>query len=264
MLEIDLVFGVEMSFPSFYLDFLRSGFNQAGPLWFVWVLFVFNVLAATAYSISQRAGIVGDDRPDPVLDRPVLFAVALFTLSVVAYVPMTKAVDVSRWAGIGPFRIQTSRAFLYLVYFIAGVASGARGIDRGAFRAEGHMAKYWWIWGFLALVAVSAIAFPFMTGRELPLERYVVLAETTLVVMALMSVFARLARKSVPVFSSLSANSYGIYIVHYAVIVWLQYAILRIELNAWLKAVIVFIEGVAICWSLVAGVRRIPAIRKIV
>ena len=261
---LTIAFGIERRFGSFCLDFIRGGFNQAGPLWFVWVLLVFDVLAAAAYGISQRSGFAGNDRPNAVLDRPVLLATALFALSVAAYVPMTKAVDVSRWAGIGSFRIQISRTFLYLVYFIAGVAMGGRGIERGAFRVEGPLAKYWWVWGLLALVAVFAIAFPFMTGRELPLETYVVLAETMLIAVALISVFVRFARKSVPVLGSLSSNSYGIYIVHYAVIIWLQYAILRIELNAWHKVAIVFIGGVAICWSLVAGVKRIPAIRKIV
>ena len=29
---------------------------------------------------------------------------------------------------------------------------------------------------------------------------------------------------------SLSANSYGIYLVHYLVIIWLQYAVLRVDL----------------------------------
>ena len=101
MLEIDLVFGIEKNFASFYLDFIRDGFSQAGPLWFVWVLLVFDVLAATAYGISQRSDLTRSDRPNLVLDRPVLFAVGLFALSVAAYVPMTKTVDVSRWAAEG-------------------------------------------------------------------------------------------------------------------------------------------------------------------
>ena len=264
MLEIDLVFGVEKSFGAFYIDFIRGGFSQAGPLWFVWVLFAFDVLAATTYSISRRSGSADSERSRPLVDRPGLFAVALFVLSVVAYIPMTKAVDVSRWAGIGPFKVQVSRIFLYFVYFVAGVATGVQGFDRSAFRADGPVAKYWWVWVLLAFAAVFAVAFPFMTSLTLPLEPYVFLAETALVVMALIAIFLRFARKSMPVFSSLSANSYGIYIVHYAVIIWLQFAILRVELNAWLKAAIVFIGGIAICWCLVAGVRRVSAVRRIV
>jgi len=264
MLEIDLVFGIEKSFGAFYFDFIRGGFSQAGPLWFVWVLFAFDVLAATAYAISRSSGSPDSKRSRPLVDRPGLFAVALFTLSVAAYIPMIKAVDVSRWAGVGPFKVQISRLFLYLVYFVAGVAMGARGLGRSAFRKDGPVAKYWWVWGFLSLAAVFAIAFPFMTIWTLPLEPYVVLAETVLVVMALVAVFLRFVRKSAPVFSSLNANGFGIYIVHYAVVIWLQYAILRVELNAWLKAAVVFIGGITICWCLVAATRRISAVRRII
>ena len=41
-------------------------------------------------------------------------------------------------------------------------------------------------------------------------------------------------------YDSLSENAYGIYLVHYPFVVWLQYALLNVTLFAFAKAAIVF------------------------
>ena len=57
---------------------------------------------------------------------------------------------------------------------------------------------------------------------------------------------------------SLSANAYGMYLVHYPFVVWMQYALLNAPLPAIVKAAIVFAVAVASSWAMVAALRNIP------
>ena len=57
---------------------------------------------------------------------------------------------------------------------------------------------------------------------------------------------------------SLSANAYGLYLVHYNFVVWLQYALLGTALFAVVKAAIVFGGTLVLSWIAVLAVQRIP------
>jgi glucan biosynthesis protein C len=264
MLEIGLVYGVHQSFGEFWIDFAQRGFAPSGPLWFVWLLLAFDCLAALSYLAFRRAGGGSNRRSTSVLDNSLLFALALIGLSFAAYLPMRGAFAPSQWLGIGPFRMEIVRVFVYLVYFAAGVAIGARGLERGAFRGDGPFAKRWWAWMLAGLLSYAALALAFVLAPQSALARYLLVVEMALVVLGLTSVFVRFARRHVPILDSLSANSYGIYLIHYLVVIWLQYAVLRIDLSAVAKGAIVFFGGLALCWGSIAALRRIRAVARII
>jgi surface polysaccharide O-acyltransferase-like enzyme len=52
---------------------------------------------------------------------------------------------------------------------------------------------------------------------------------------------------------SLSQNAYGIYLVHYVFVVWLQYALLDASLDAFGKVAIVFVAALALSWATSGG-----------
>src|SRR5262249_54422004 len=82
--------------------------------------------------------------------------------------------------------------------------------------------------------------------------------------LAFLGLFLRFATRSIAVFDHLSANAYGIYLVHYIFVTWFQYALLKTEAAAPLKACLVFLGAVALSWILVALLRRIPAIARVI
>ena len=65
------------------------------------------------------------------------------------------------------------------------------------------------------------------------------------------------------ILDSLSENAYGMYLVHYGVVVWLQYALFGILWPAILKAAIVFAGAVLLSWSASAALRRVRPIGDI-
>jgi surface polysaccharide O-acyltransferase-like enzyme len=66
------------------------------------------------------------------------------------------------------------------------------------------------------------------------------------------------ATKNSPLLDSLSANAYGLYLVHYNFVVWLQYALLGTALFVMVKAAIVFSGTLVLSWIAVLAVQRIP------
>ncbi len=62
----------------------------------------------------------------------------------------------------------------------------------------------------------------------------------------------------------LKQNAYGMYLIHYGFVVWLQYALLGLELPAILKGVIVFGGTLFFSWSITAAIRRAPTIAQLI
>ena len=64
--------------------------------------------------------------------------------------------------------------------------------------------------------------------------------------LARLAVFVRFAQRSVRAFDSLHDNAYGIYLNHYAFVIWLQYAWLTTALPAFAKGSLVFLTTLAL------------------
>jgi len=264
VLESQLVYGMGQSLGQFWLDFFRAGFGTAGPLWFIWLLLAFDIVVSVVYAVFGRLERGRQSEKNWLLDNPLIFVLVLFGLSIAVYFPMSNAFGPSAWMGIGPFQMQISRVFLYLLYFLAGVALGSRGLQRSAFRSDGPIAKYWWAWVFAGAASYAGLTWIFTANPTSPWVRYIFLAEMALMVMALVAVFVRFGQRSVRILKSIGRNSYGMYLIHYLVIIWLQYAVLRASFPVGVKFAIVFVGGIAICWGLTAALRRIPLVRKII
>jgi surface polysaccharide O-acyltransferase-like enzyme len=82
--------------------------------------------------------------------------------------------------------------------------------------------------------------------------------------LAFLAMFIRFARSRSPLFDSLAENSYAIYLVHYAFVAWLQYALLPAAVPAAVKGLVVFLGALALSWAAAIAIRRIPAARQIV
>ena len=63
-------------------------------------------------------------------------------------------------------------------------------------------------------------------------------------------------RKPNPILERLSANAFGIYLVHCALVLWIQYALLPVPWPAWTKFGVAFMGGLALSWGLTALARQ--------
>src|SRR3954452_8129277 len=139
-------------FAEFWWKMVTAGPWPSGPLWFVWVLLVFDLSASLLYRLSPNL-------LDPInrlslrgLERPGEFFLFLVAVTAILYVPSRLYFGVNHWFEWGPFSVQASRVLLYAAYFYIGAGIGAANFDRGILSPDGRLANSGWGWTIATLV----------------------------------------------------------------------------------------------------------------
>lgn len=261
-------------FAAYCREWLSLGFWPSGPLWFVALLLAFDVLAAALDRIAPRLFGSREGIASAARGRPAMFFARLVILSAAAYLPMQLAFGADSWVKAGPFFLQTSRLLHYGVYFFAGVAVGAVGIDRGLVARDGLLARHWPVWVtvavlmFLVDVLRMIVFLPVAADYGVsPLARHllsglVFVACCAATSFAMLALFLRFANARTPVLDSLARNAYGVYLVHFGFVLWLQYALLPFELPAAAKVAVVFPGALLASWIAIAALRRISVVSR--
>jgi surface polysaccharide O-acyltransferase-like enzyme len=206
----------------------------------------------------------------------MMFFAGLVLVSAVAYLPMQLAFGAESWVKFGPFFLQTSRFLHYGVYFFAGVAAGAVGIDHSLVARDGRLAQRWSPWMFAAVIMFLVDVLWMVTISRLaadyglpPLARHLLsglmfVLCCAVTSFALLALFLRFTETHTPILDSLARNAYGIYLVHFGFVLWLQYALLPAALPAAAKVAVVFPGAVLTSWIVIAALRRIPVVARVI
>jgi peptidoglycan/LPS O-acetylase OafA/YrhL len=271
------VTGDDPGFLPYARAWLSLGFWPSGPAWFIWLLLVFDAVAAGIYVLWRR-WTVNTQAPRllAVHGWSAAFVAVLLVVSALVYVPMELVFGAERWLTLGPFSFQASRLLLYATYFLVGIQIGASGTGSGFLARNGGLSRQWPIWlsaalaAFVLRLAVIIVLILPVVGARQPLPLTIrLLSDLTLVVccgtisFAFIALFRRFAIGHQPVFDSLSASSYGMYLIHYPVVVWLQFALLAVALGPITKGAIVFVGTVALSWGAVVALRRVPMVARV-
>jgi peptidoglycan/LPS O-acetylase OafA/YrhL len=234
----------------------------AGPVWFLWVLLMFDGIAALSFVAIPRTVEAMASRVRAVSKRPLLLFLMLAVMSWLVYAPMSMRFGALTWWSWGPFAVQASRVLHYFIYFAIGVCLGAFGLHIEIFERTGRLARAWWFWCLLSvlllIVTIACVRTGNGTGGRIGFACSC--AASSLFVIAVVVRFARACRWA----DSLSANAYGIYLMHYAFVIWIQYVALRWTLPAFVKGIAVSLATVGISWMTVALLRQSKLIARVV
>jgi peptidoglycan/LPS O-acetylase OafA/YrhL len=260
------------SWSAFWSQWMALPFWPSGPMWFLWFLLALNIGAVGLYRLAPRAGdVLGRLTANADRNPGRLFAM-LVAVSALAYLPLAAMFEPWRWVQFGPFAFQPSLAPQYVIYFLAGLAVGAHGLEHGLLRSDGLLPQRWMHWvigaaaAFLlwiiptALIVKETLAVP---GLQLVADLGFVLSAAS-ACFALAAVFLRFAAARRPVFESMSEHAYGIYFVHYPFVLWLQYLLLGAPLFAIVKAAVVFAGAIVLSWATTAAICRVPLGARVV
>jgi peptidoglycan/LPS O-acetylase OafA/YrhL len=256
-------------------DFVQRWIGYAqrsvGPAWFIGLLLVFDLIAAALASFAPRwPAAIGRMLPD-ASKRPALLFLVLFILSALVYTPMASRFGSSTWTSAWPFLVQTSRVIHYALYFVVGLGLGAQGARLMA--EDGGLKRGWWVWPIVALVSIVvgvAFAAVVTTSKTLAPQMKEALAGPgfSLVCASLcfawMAVFSKFVRRTGAVMGSLQTNSYGIFLVHYVFVNWVNYALLGPSVSAAAKFAIATTAAIALSWATSALLRAIPGVSRVV
>ncbi|HLZ00808.1 MAG TPA: acyltransferase [Bradyrhizobium sp.] len=268
----------QFDFAEFYWHLIRVGTWPVGSAWFLLVLLALDAAAAlvwaTAPQIIESLGR-GADR----LHRRPMSAFALFVaFSIIIYLPLRLTFGDSAWftAGRYPIVIQTSRILLYAGYFLCGLAAGAAGL-REAFLAEGgSSAKRWRVWLGFALAfygAIVVLVYVHHSGlialRSPPLWWHTAYGVAFAAFCASMTfsvpaIFLHFVRSRLWPLDAMQRQAYGIYLLHFIPLLWLQYLLSYPPLPAFVKFAIVFVVTLSTSWAAAAALRKISVVAKMI
>jgi peptidoglycan/LPS O-acetylase OafA/YrhL len=266
----------DFNFLQFWWHTMAVGPWPSGSAWFLWVLLALNAVTALLWATVPRA-IEALRQPIYALrDRPMTAFVAFLVFTIVIYLPMRLIFGDSSWLVPGhyPLPIQTSRILLYAGYFFAGVAVGAAGGLRTG--ALGALAKRWMAWLAVAFVSYGAILAmvyihhsglidlnspPLWWHTAYGLAFATFSAAMTFTVPAL---FLRFKRSPFRLLDAMRPQAYGIYLLHFIPLIWLQYAVYDPAFPAFVKFAIVFTGTLSISWGLTVLLRKIPVVARMI
>ena len=268
----------DFSFFHFWWHTITIGPWPSGPSWFLWVLLAFDIIAAAIWLVAprllRRFGLL----IFTLRDRPMTAFVAFLVVSVVSYLPMHLAVGDGAWFEPGhyPFPIQTSRILLYPAYFFTGVGIGVVSLKAGILDENGEIAKRWPVWLAFAVLFYGAIlllvyahhnwianfaspALWWKTAYGLAFAMFSAAMAFTVLTTSL-----RLAHSSLRLLDAMQPSAYGIFLLHYIFIIWLQYVVFDPAFPAGVKAAIVFVGALGGSWALTVLLRKIPFVARMI
>ena len=265
----------DIGFAAFWWKTVTVGPWPSGPIWFVWLLLAFDLLASVLYRLSPML-------VDPInrlslrgYDHPAEFFLFLLGATAIVYVPARLYFGPSRWFEFGPFDVQASRVLLYAAYFFIGAGIGAANFDRGLLSADGRLAKSSWGWMVATLIPYCLLWVLIYIKREI-LGNPPVLPEwyeasyglffvafSAAILFAILAFFLRFERSGRSVLDPMQSDAYGIFLVHYPIVLWLQYWLFDFDLPAIVKASIAFVLTVALSWAATVALRKFPGATRV-
>jgi surface polysaccharide O-acyltransferase-like enzyme len=268
----------DFNFFHFWWHTITIGPWPSGQAWFLWVLLALDIIAAAVWSTAPQIFAAFGQLIDGLRNRPMTAFVAFLAVSIASYLPLHLAFGDGSWFEPGhyPFPIQTSRILLYPAYFFTGVGIGVVSLRTGILAEHGEIAKRWPVWlafavlfyGTILLLVyahhnwVANFASPALWWRT----AYGIAFASFSAAMAFTvpATSLRLAHSSLKLLDAMQPSAYGIYLVHYMFIIWLQYFVYDPAFPAGVKAAIVFIGTLSGSWILTLLLRRIPVVARMI
>jgi surface polysaccharide O-acyltransferase-like enzyme len=267
----------DFNFVHFWWRTLTIGPWPSGPAWFLWVLLALDAITAAIWAMAPDA-IAALGRAISSFGKRPLAAFAVFAIfSVIIYLPLHLIFGDSAWFEPGPFPlpIQTSRVLLYAGYFFVGVGIGATNLRAGLFAEGGELANRWGVWLGAAMIFYGGIlvlvyahhhwvadfnAPPLWWRAAYGIAFALFSAAMTL---AVPTTFVYAARLRLDLLDAIQPSAYGIFLLHYIFIIWLQYNVYDPVWSAFLKFSIVFFGTLSLSWATTLSLRRIPIVARV-
>ena len=251
-------------------DYLRQLWNLPfwpdGPMWFLYMLLVFDLIVAGLYAAFPGAHGRLRRIAFQAARRPVRFLAVFFAFCALAYIPLGTVFGPMRWFQWGPFSFQENFVALYAVCFGAGIVLGASSLENGLFYPRfAYRWKYWMpaaMLLFAVWLLVSAETFTTATASVgwMLADAIALVPACFASCLCVLLLMVRYGHVRTGLLQSLQSNSFGMYWVHYALLTWLQFALLDFPLPAIMKAIVVFAAGTVLSWTIAVALRYVPVL----
>ena len=268
----------DFNFLHYWWRTITVGPWPSGQSWFLWVLLALDIVAAAIWSMAPKFLAAFGRLIFALSKRPATAFVAFLIVSVATYLPMHLAFGDGAWFEPGhyPFPIQTSRILLYPAYFFTGVGIGVISLRTGLLAENGEIARRWAVWLGFAVLFFGAILLliyahhNWITEFKYPPLWWKIAYGVAFAMFSAAMTFTvpatslRLAHSSMRLLDAMQPSAYGIFLLHYVFIIWLQYLVYDPALPAGVKAGIVFAGTLGGSWILTVLLRKIPFVARMI
>ncbi len=250
--------GGDIGFVRFWERMVTSSDQwPSGPLWFVAVLLVYDIVLALLLTRPAVRRLLR--RLDKALDRrpPAAWFLAFVAVAALSYLPLRLVFGAALWATAGPFGVQVCRIGLYFFCFAAGALIGAERLARA-------FDRQWARWPLLA--ALATVPFFALDGKQPPeaVDGTIMVLFSSAMALGLLALFLKVGNRRSKVGDSLGANAYGIYLLHYPIVLWLQFALLGVAASVVVKGAFVLVAGFLLSWLASDLLRKVPGVARAV
>jgi surface polysaccharide O-acyltransferase-like enzyme len=268
----------DFNFLHFWWHTLTVGPWPSGSAWFLWVLLALDAVAALLWAVASRPIEALGRFIYGLRDRPMTAFAGFLAFSIIVYLPMRLIFGDSAWLVPGhyPLPIQTSRILLYAGYFFAGAVVGEVDLRAGMLASNGMLAKRWMLWLAFAMAFYGAILLMvtihhsglidfnspplwWMTAYGLAFAAF-----SAAMTFTVLTVFLNFDRSSFRLLDAMQPQAYGIYLVHFIPLIWLQYVMYDPAFPAFVKFAIVFAGTLSVSWALTILLRKIPVAARMI
>lgn len=266
----------DTGFAAYWWKTVTVGPWPSGPIWFVWVLFTFDLIAATLYLIAPRCLDAINRLSLRGFVQPAPFFAFFLVVTTLAYLPMRLYFGVNYWFDFGgPLVVQASRVLLYASYFFIGVGIGVANMDKGLLSADGHLARHWARWAFVTLVAYSCLVLLIVYKRGFAADPdhlpywydvaygFALPFFSAAIAFAFLAFYLHFDKPGTGFLDAMHEAAYGIFLIHYVPILWMQYWLRDLDLPAGVKAASLFVVALFTSWAVTAALLRIPGARRV-
>jgi Acyltransferase family len=260
----------EVTFADFWWKTVTVGPWPSGPVWFLWVLMGFDLIASVVFLIAPKA-------LDPInrlslqgRDEPAKFFLVMFAVTAAFYIPGLIHFGPGSWLAFGPFAVQHGRVLLYASYFFFGAGIGLQNLNGGLLAPDGRLARGNWIWIPIVLIPYCGMWGLIYIKREI-LGSPVALPHwyegfygfffawfSIAIMFGILAFFLRFERAGRSLLDPMQPDAFGMFLVHYPIVLWLQYWLFDYDLPAIAKALIAFVLTVFLSWGATILLRKIP------
>jgi hypothetical protein len=267
--------GTDLTFAAFWKKTVTVGPWPSGPIWFVWVLLAFDITSSVLYRISPTLVFPINRVSQMGFKEPWRFWLLLWIVTEIAYIPLLIHYGVNHWFELGPFSVQASRVLLYASYFFIGAGVGCASMATGVLGPDGQLPKSRWSWLFVTLIPYAGMWCMIYVKREilgnppvLPWWYHSIYGTCFVLFSAaiLLTILAFFLHSKAPgptLLDRMQGEAYGMFLVHYPIVLWIQYFLFDAGLPAIVKAAIAFVLTVILSWAVTAALRKIPGATRV-
>lgn len=231
---------------------------QLAHLWFLWVLFAFDCIAIAMHLLSNT-------KIEVILMKmtnKTIYAILTITV-IITYQFMADIGGESGWSTIaGPLKIPASVIGLYLIYFFLGVIMGSQALndDAKTFNIFSITVsnKPTLPIGLSAIITSSCLVYAqfnihqisdlFGTNVTSSLIHGLYSISGVLLVIYVISLAKKHLTQQTKWLNSLNKDAYGIYIIHFLFVAWIQYLLIHIDIPGLYKPILTTIFSIPLSW----------------